>query len=316
MDTRLGINQIRLSEWTRIIKDRCQSGLKVDEYCEQHQLSCHAYYYWLRKVKEAALIYNSFIELPILLEQTVPTTTCDNAFRYFGVVPETIKIDSLKAAIIEADLYEPTVQGTYATFAQHYGFLPNPCRVYTLTDKGNVESNVKYVKENCFKGRYFTDIREAEAFLKKWLKETANARKHGTTGKIPSELFETLEALKLSKLPEEELLFTKSAPATVWTDCHLSYGDSYCSAPYTYIGCEIEVIEANNLIKFYYKGKEIALHVLAADVKGEHITDKRHYPSNKTITPEELLSSYRKQMSEIGAGALEFLERYKDTSMY
>ena len=257
------------------------------------------------------LSYSRYMYAQITLDQSVRTfIQCHtNAFRYFGGIPETIKIDNLKAAIIEADFYEPTVQRTYAAFAQHYGFLPNPCRVYTPTDKGKVESNIKYVKENCFKGRDFTDIREAEAFLKKWLKETANVRKHWTTGKIPSELFETLEALKLSKLPEEEFLFTKSAPATVWTDCHLSYGGNYYSAPYTYIGCEVEVIEVNNLIKVYYKGKEIALHVLAADVKGEHITDKRHYPSNKTITPEELLSRY-------GAGALEFLERYKDTSMY
>lgn len=82
MNTRLATNQIRLSEWTRIIKDRCQSGLKVDEYCEQHQLSRHAYYYWLRKVKEAALIHNSFVELPALPEKTVPGTTIENHFIY------------------------------------------------------------------------------------------------------------------------------------------------------------------------------------------------------------------------------------------
>ncbi len=82
MDTRLATNQIRLSEWTRIIKDRCQSGLKVDEYCKQHQISRHAYYYWLRKVKEAALIHNSFVELPALPEKTVPATTGENYFTY------------------------------------------------------------------------------------------------------------------------------------------------------------------------------------------------------------------------------------------
>ncbi|SHK57829.1 hypothetical protein SAMN02745136_02853 [Anaerocolumna jejuensis DSM 15929] len=82
MDTRLVTNQIRLSEWTRIIKDRCQSGLKVDEYCKQHQISRHAYYYWLRKVKEAALIHNSFVELPALQEKTVPATTGENYFTY------------------------------------------------------------------------------------------------------------------------------------------------------------------------------------------------------------------------------------------
>ena len=82
MDTRLATNQIRLSEWTRIIKDRCQSGLKVDEYCEQHQLSRHAYYYWLRKVKESALIHNSFVELPALPKKTVPVTISENLSTY------------------------------------------------------------------------------------------------------------------------------------------------------------------------------------------------------------------------------------------
>ena len=61
-----------------------------------------------------------------------------------GGVPQTVKIDNLKAAIVETDFYEPTVQRTYAAFADYYGFLPNPCRVYPPTDKGKVESNVKY----------------------------------------------------------------------------------------------------------------------------------------------------------------------------
>lgn len=55
MDTKLATTQIRLQQWAAIIKDRCESGLKVDEYCELHQLSHNAYYYWLRKIREAAL---------------------------------------------------------------------------------------------------------------------------------------------------------------------------------------------------------------------------------------------------------------------
>jgi len=52
-----------------------------------------------------------------------------------------------------------------AAFAEHYGFLPNPCRVYTPTDKGKCESNIKYVKDNCFKGRAFKDLEAAQSFL-------------------------------------------------------------------------------------------------------------------------------------------------------
>ena len=66
MDTKLATKQIRLNEWTGIIKDCKASGLKVDDYCARHNLSRDAYYYWLRKVKEAALQQAGFIELPAL----------------------------------------------------------------------------------------------------------------------------------------------------------------------------------------------------------------------------------------------------------
>ena len=133
----------------------------------------------------------------IVLDQKVQTfINCHkNAFKYFNGVPEIVKIDNLKAAILEADFYEPTIQKDYAAFAAYYGFLAQPCRVYTPTDKGKVESNVKYVKNSCFKGRNFKDIEEAKGFLATWLKDTANKRIHGTTKKCHLKFF-----LKLKKL--------------------------------------------------------------------------------------------------------------------
>lgn len=63
MNTKLATTQIRLNEWAAVIKDCKASGLKVDEYCHQHDLSRDAYYYWLRKVKTAALQQAGFVEL-------------------------------------------------------------------------------------------------------------------------------------------------------------------------------------------------------------------------------------------------------------
>ena len=54
MNTKLATRQVRLNEWAAIIKDCRASDKKVDVYCEQHGLSRDAYYYWLRKVEEAA----------------------------------------------------------------------------------------------------------------------------------------------------------------------------------------------------------------------------------------------------------------------
>lgn len=265
-----------------------------------------------------SLSYSRYMYAAITLDQSVQTfIRCHTeAFHYFGGVPQTVKIDNLKAAIVETDFYEPTVQRTYAAFAQHYGFLPNPCRVYTPTDKGKVESNVKYVKDNCFKGRDFAQLQEAQRFLSEWLSDTANRRKHGTTGKQPEKVFLETEREKLAPLPAQDFIFSKSGSATVRTDCHIVHEGNFYSVPYAYIGMDVDVIEVNHLLKIYYAGKEIALHSLCENAKGEHVTDKNHYPSTKNVSQKELLSSYRAKMAEVGSGATAFLEAFKDTEMY
>ena len=62
-DTKLVTRGIRTNQWAAVIKDCKESGLKVDDYCTQHGLSRNAYYYWLRKVKEAALTQSGFVEI-------------------------------------------------------------------------------------------------------------------------------------------------------------------------------------------------------------------------------------------------------------
>lgn len=90
------------------------------------------------------LSYSRYMYAQLVMDQSVKTfIQCHlNAIKYFGGVPQVVKIDNLKAGIIDANFYEPLVQRAYASFAAHYGFLPQPCRIYTPTDKGKVESGV------------------------------------------------------------------------------------------------------------------------------------------------------------------------------
>ena len=83
------------------------------------------------------LSYSRYMFVKIVFDQKVITfIQCHvDAFKYFGGVPETVKIDNLKAGIIEANFFEPIVQRTYAAFAAHYDFWAQPCQVYRPTDK-------------------------------------------------------------------------------------------------------------------------------------------------------------------------------------
>lgn len=55
MDTRMVTNQVRMAKWSEIIKDRCESGLTIKDYCAEHGISRDAYFYWLRKIRESAV---------------------------------------------------------------------------------------------------------------------------------------------------------------------------------------------------------------------------------------------------------------------
>ncbi|OAA87985.1 integrase core domain protein [Clostridium coskatii] len=258
------------------------------------------------------LSYSRYMYVQIVFDQSVKTfIECHkNGFKYFGGVPETVKIDNLKAGVLENDFYEPVIQKNYAAFAAHYGFWAQPCRVRTPTDKGKVESNVDYVKNNCFKGREFKNYGEAKKFLSRWLDTIANVRKHGTTHKVPLEIFQTVEKEKLTSLPNEEYIMSKSKTCIVNTNCHITYCGNYYSVPYAYIGQEVNVIEINNLIKIFYKEKEIALHTICSDKKGTFITNNEHYPHSKNITSSEILSRQRNEMTEIGRNALKFFDEF------
>ena len=72
MNTKLATSRMRTGQWADIIKDCKESGLKVDDYCAQHGLSRNTYFYWLRKVKEAALTQSGFVEV----QQQVEVSSC------------------------------------------------------------------------------------------------------------------------------------------------------------------------------------------------------------------------------------------------
>lgn len=47
-------NQYRLEQWTKLIQECQSSGMKIDDWCDANGVTRHAYYYWLRKVRQSA----------------------------------------------------------------------------------------------------------------------------------------------------------------------------------------------------------------------------------------------------------------------
>ena len=225
-----------------------------------------------------------------------------NAFKFFNGVTEYVKIDNLKAAILEANFYEPIYQSLYKQFADYYKFKIMPCRVRKPQEKGKTESGIKYVKGNFFAGRKFIDGNDLDKQLMKWLENTCNKRIHGTIRKIPIEVFCNEEKNKLIKLPEEDFNFPKVGQRTVYRDSHVYVDYNYYSVPYKYIGEKVDIEINDKLVKISYQGTQIAVHAKIKK-KGEFSTVESHYPKFKNYLSSEYKESYKEKMNQLGEDA-------------
>lgn len=104
----------------------------------------------------------SYVEAVLTQNTESFLRSLENAFRHFGGVPQRLCPDNLKAAVIKAHWYEPQLNPKLSSFVEHYGTVILPARPYKPTDKGKVESGVKYVKNNALKGKDFESLSEVK----------------------------------------------------------------------------------------------------------------------------------------------------------
>src|SRR3990170_2802202 len=124
----------------------------------------------------------------------------EEAWEFFCGVTRRLIIDNLKAAVVKADRYEPVFNRTFQEYSQHRGFIIDPAVVRHPEGKATVENQVKYVRENFFKGESFTDRMHAQREAERWCRTTAGLRLHGTTRKRPLLVFEQVEVKGTSSL--------------------------------------------------------------------------------------------------------------------
>ena len=248
------------------------------------------------------LSYSRFDYYEVVFDQKIETwIQCHiNAFKHFGGVPKVIKLDNLKAGIIDANFYEPIYQKEYKQMADHYNCLLSPCRPYQPQEKGKVESGIKYVKNNFFAGREFANNQDMTNHLESWTKK-ANNRLHGTTKTKPSELFAYKELLCLFKLPSAEFELESLHYRKVAKDCHVSIENNYYSVPSKYVATEVKVSLGRGIVKIYSQDFLIATHVRAKGV-GIFTTNITHYNKYKRLYPgtEEHDAKYEDSMIKIG----------------
>lgn len=203
----------------------------------------------------------SYVEAVLTQSTESFLRSLENAFRHFGGVPERLVPDNLKAAVIKADWYEPELNPKLRDFAEHYGTVILPARPYKPTDKGKVESGVKYVKNNALKGRGFTSLNEVNEHLRWWLESVADKRIHGTTKRQVQTHFEESEKSALKALPASLFPCFAEGPRKVHRDSYVEVKGAYYEVPAQYVGRETWVRWDAAMVRVFNKKMEpVAVH--------------------------------------------------------
>lgn len=70
MSAKNKLHQLRLQEWTSRFSEQKSSGLTVKQWCDQNDISIHAYNYWKHQLKEEVVEQ----VLPDIVPISLPTT--------------------------------------------------------------------------------------------------------------------------------------------------------------------------------------------------------------------------------------------------
>ncbi len=204
----------------------------------------------------------------------------ENAFRHFGGVPRTLVIDNLRAAVTQADWFDPQLNPKVRSFCEHYGTVVLPTRPYTPRHKGKVERAIGYVKNNALKGRTFERLADQNRHLREWEQTVADTRIHGTTRRQVGQVFQSVERTALQPLPPDLFPSFTESRRKVNRDGHVEVARAYYSVPPEHLGREVWARWDARVVRIFNASMQpIAVHV--RQEPGRFSSQDRHVAPEK-----------------------------------
>ena len=257
------------------------------------------------------LSYSRYRFVRFVFDQTIDTwIDCHRrAFEFFGGVPQTIIIDNLKSGVIKADIYDPTLNRSYAECERHYQFVVDPAKVRTPEHKGRVERSISLPRQQVLAGRQFAHIEEANAYALHWCRYGIGEEIERTTGRKPYDLFIEEEKKHLLALPEKSFCCPVWQQAKVHRDCHVVCHGSFYSVPYAYVGQTVLLRIDSALIQIYDATTNLIIkrHVRVKE-KGQWVTDMKDYPPKTADFIQKNADVYIDQGRNVGLHTQKFIQ--------
>lgn len=221
----------------------------------------------------------------------------ERMFHYFDGVTSALVPDNLKSAVTKSSKYEPTINDSFAAFADHYNVAVLAARAYSPRDKSLVEGAVKIIYTRIYaklRGRIFHTIAELNIAIWEALEEHNNKLLKGRNYSRRMQ-YEEIERKALNPLPKLKYEHKQQLFATVMKNGHvsLSIDKHYYSVPYQFIGKKVKILYTNMQVEIFYNYQCIAKHIRIKSPYN-YTTEKEHLASTHRFvsdwSPEKFLS--------------------------
>ena len=228
------------------------------------------------------------------------------AFKYFGGVPKKVVYDQDHKMLTNENFGDYIMTDEFAKYVKSVGFEPIFCMPYDPASKGQVESVVKFVKNNFLAGRTYVNIDSLNDEVIGWLERTGNGKVNSSTRLIPAEEFkkEQPELMPYVEVIDEPDL--EAREYSVRKDNTLLYHSNFYSLPLdTYKGQGTKVLVVKNVDNNeleIYDPKDFSLitrHQISL-LRGRYITKEGH-ASNRCrdiLESEQILRTFFNEWSE------------------
>jgi transposase len=211
------------------------------------------------------------------------------AFEHLGGVPREILYDRMKTAVL-GERYD----GSHIVYnekllscANHYGFTPKACKAYRAKTKGKVERPFRYIRQDFFMGRAFTNLTDLNEQLRTWLDTVANVRVHGTTSRVVADHLAE-ERLTLLPLAIGRFDAVLQLERRITNDGYISVGGNLYSVPNGTLKRPVDVELTAHQVRILESGVVVATHDLLA---GRN--ERSLLPGHRTrLKPERVGKAY------------------------
>jgi transposase len=268
----------------------------------------------LRQVEVFAAILGcsqlTYVEAAYSQKREDLVKVCENALHYFGGVPAAIVPDNLRSAVTKSNRYEPTINETFADFAEHYGTAVLPARAYRPKDKALVEGIVKIIYRSIYANISQQIYHTLDALNADILKELEVLNNKPFKGRNYSrrQQFVEVEQEALQPLPAYRYEFKQQAVVTVMKNGHVCLGvdKHYYSVPYRYIGKKVKLLYTSSRVEIYYRYERIAAH-LRHGRKYHYTTNQEHLASAHRFLSEWTPDRFIEQAKAIGDDVADYI---------